>query len=186
MHYGFDEEKSTEEKKDNKKVLNAVLIILLILIIGALEMNKKPDSSKQGAKVLGSQGTSENDIPEKVYNDTTKDDHLANVLFANKKVIYYAYMGSCPYRQAFVKNLEALMSTNPLLKDKYYYYPDPQGDSTMVVCKKQGTRHCVENFLFEKCSSGVCIVNGAKKKLVAIKSQDASTVYAAIDKFKDW
>lgn len=188
-------ENSTYDREEPENPLTgpimvvAMICIMISLFISNISyMKKNPNMSRiKGFKYLNIKNIPMTfDIPQRVVDNTVRIDKLANVLYANKKVIYYAYLGSCPEANAYLKNLESLMSQNPEIKAQYYYYPDPQASSTSVTCQKPGTTDCIQNFLFQNCGENACIINGPKRKMKVISNTDAQAAYDAIVENLNW
>ena len=125
-------------------------------------------------------------IPDRVYKNTLKNDNLAGILTANQKVIYFAYLGNCTESNAFLADLENIMSKHSELKYLYQYYPDPQERTTLVTCNKVGTNDCVQNYLLQNCSENMCIINPAKRQLIKIPISDYKVAFDRIYKYKNW
>ncbi len=195
-----------EEENDNERVyrnnddevespytgiilIAAMIFIFISLFTSNIDyMRKNPNFSRiQGFRLLKIKNIPMAfDIPKNVVDNTVRTDKLANVLYADKKVIYYAYPGSCAESRNFLQNLQNLMAQNTDLRTKYYYYPDPQGSSTAVVCQTPGTTDCIQNFLFQNCSQNACIINGPKRQIKVISSTDAQAAYDSIVNNIDW
>ena len=170
-------------------LITAMVFILMSLFASNIDyMKKNPNIGRlQGFKFLNIKNIPMAfDIPKNVVNNTVRTDKLASILYANKKVIYLAYPSSCSQTAEYLKNLESLISKNPAVRLKYYYYPDSQDSTTMVTCQKPGVTDCIQNFLFQNCGNNACIVNSPKRQFKVISNTDAQSAYNAIVDNLDW
>ena len=173
------------KEKENEKTLNTILIIVIVFILLAGFTNTfvKKNTTEEKISENAPKGTQK--IPEKVIEATTGLDNLSNILYAEKKVIYFAYPDFCPYSKDFKNKLEAsLKQAGDVFTQNYYYHPDPQGRSTVVYCKQQ-TRDCIQNYLLQNCSEKVCIINPQKHEIVKL-SRSPQLIYDTVKQYKDW
>ena len=184
----YNQEESENPFMGPVMVVAMVFILVSLFISNISYMKKNPNMSRiKGFKFLNIKNVPITfDIPQKVVDNTVRIDKLANVLYANKKVIYLAYPKSCPQTAGYLKSLENLISQNPDIKLKYYYYPDPQDSMTTVICQKPGVTDCIQNFLFQNCGNNACIVNSPKRQFKVISNTDAQAAYDAIVENLNW
>ena len=173
------------------KFIALIIIIAFLYIVNSNGNTIVPDRPLTKAekkalqkKKIGIKGVS--NIPERIYKNTLTSDNLAGFLTSRQKIIYYAYLENCTESNAFLADLESMMSKYPELKYIYRYYPSPQEHTTLVTCNKAGTNDCVENYLIQNCSENLCIINPTKKQLVKIAATDPKIAFERIYKYKNW
>ena len=178
-----NKENTTESEQD--KTLNKILTIIIafILLAGFINTLIRKPNAKYKISENAPEGTQK--IPETVLEATTPTDNLANILSSEKKVLYFAYPDFCPISKNFKNNLEtSLKQAGDDFSQNYYYYPDPQGRSTLVYCKQQ-TTDCIQNYLLQNCREEVWVINPVKKEIYKLPRKPL-TIYDTVKQYKDW
>lgn len=183
-----------ESGQPENPLSGVIMIIIMFFILTSLlasninYIKKNPNiSNLQGFKFFKIKNIPMAfDIPKEVINNTLRTDKLANVLFADKKVIYYAYSDTRSDAGTYLHNLERLIVQNEAIKTNYYYYPDAQNSAAAITCQKQGVTNCFPEFLLQNCGQNACIVNGPKRQFKVISNTDAQAAYDAIVENLNW
>lgn len=177
------------------KILAFLIIIGFIYVTNSNPNTKVPDRPPTSDQKKAMQKEKDakagivrdaQDIPARVYENTLPSDKFANFLRANRKIIYYAYLGDCTDDNVFLDDLERLMNSHSELKSLYYYYPDPQERTSTVYCNKTGTVDCIQNYLFQNCANNMCIINPYKKQIIKISNKNFRQAFDRIYKYKNW
>jgi hypothetical protein len=124
-------------------------------------------------------------IPEAIYENTLPEDKFSGLLYGSQKVVFFSY-ADCSIGRRYSSEISSILGQYNLYS-KYHYMPDlhTTGSSTMVICKKQGTAECVENFLYQNCSGQVCIINPKQRRVVYV-SHDKQELTEQLNSLKDW
>lgn len=121
-------------------------------------------------------------IPSYVYENTLNSDKFANIINADKKVIFFADV-ECNMGRAKKNFIQQTLSEKNL-NEYYEYIPNLNPRGAMMVYCKNRTNKCAQIFLFDNCSDGVCIINPAQKRYY--KLENYTSIGSVAESLKNW
>lgn len=116
-------------------------------------------------------------IPNEVYENTSKDNQFYTLLTGNKKIVWFG--ADCPISASRKKFIDTIL--NILNLDKIYKQQAFLQNSFSVQCKN---KYCADAFFIENCGNNFCIVIPSRRKFIKIK--DEKKLLKTLQKVKDW
>lgn len=138
-----------------------VVIVAILVILFLIPGGKSYMPSIEGAE----------QIPDIVYKNTFAGDNFYEILNQNQSKKYIFWVASDNTKSQIIKqDITSLLEMNDLTK--YYERSEILIKGGFSVSCYNQTMQCVEPYLYDNCSSNICIINPSNQEIVKIPSSD--------------